>query len=47
VRDAAQHLITQNQQLADNLDVLIREGEAALFAAQQTLRAAMRRRTLS
>jgi len=45
VRASAQHLIKESQQLADNSDVLIREAEAALFAHQQILRDAMRRRT--
>ena len=44
VREAAQRLVKQSQELRDNADVLIREAEAALFESQQALRAAMRKR---
>lgn len=43
VREAAQHLVKQSQELRDNADVLIREAEAALFESQQALGAAVRR----
>ena len=44
VRESARRLIKQSQQLADSSDLLIREAEAMLFAHQQMLRDAMRRR---
>lgn len=44
VRESAQQLIKRSQQLADSSDLLIREAEAMLFAHQQILRDAMRRR---
>ena len=43
VREAAQRLVKQTQELRDNADVLIREAEAALFESQQALGAAVRR----
>jgi len=45
VREAAQHLVKESQQLRDRSDVLIREAEAALFERQRALRDAMSRRT--
>ena len=45
VRAAAQLLIKESQQLHDTADVLLRRLEAALFAQQQLLRAAMEKRT--
>ena len=47
VREAAQRLVKQSQQLRHNADVLMREAESALFGAQLALRAAMRPRTPS
>lgn len=47
VREAAQHLVKQSQQLRDKADVLIREAEAALFATQHRLRDVMSRRVAS
>jgi len=47
VREAAQHLVKESQQLRDTSDVLIREAEAALFKSQCALREAMSRRTTS
>ena len=47
VRDAAQRLIKQSQQLCDDADVLIREAEANLVEAQKALRALMARRATS
>ena len=44
VREAAQCLVKQTQELRDHADVLIREAEAALFESQQALRAAMSKR---
>jgi hypothetical protein len=44
LRAAAQHLVKQSQQARDRSDVLIREGEAALFESQRHLREAMARR---
>ena len=35
MREAAQRLIKQSQQMIDKTHVLLREGEAAPFAAQQ------------
>jgi len=47
VREAAQHLVKESQQLRDTSDVLIREAEAALFERQRDLREAMSQRTAS
>jgi hypothetical protein len=47
VREAAQRLVKQSQELVDNADIPIREAETALFVSRQALRAAMRRRTQS
>jgi len=47
VREAAQHLVKESQQLRDRSDVLIREAEAALFERQRALREAMSKRTAS
>jgi len=47
VREAAQHLVKETQQLRDRSDVLIREAEAALFEKQRALREAMAKRTAS
>src|SRR5215470_3771964 len=47
VREAAQHLVKESQQLRDASDVLIREAEAALFEKQRALREAMSKRTTS
>jgi hypothetical protein len=47
VREAAQHLVKESQQLRDRSDVLIREAEAALFEKQRALRAAMSKRIAS
>jgi hypothetical protein len=47
VREAAQRLVKESQQLRDNADVLIRETEAVLFARQRALRMAMSRRSLA
>src|SRR5215831_10743669 len=47
VREAAQHLVKESQQLRDRSDVLIREAEAALFERQRALREVMARRTAS
>jgi len=47
VREAAQHLVKESQQLRDRSDVLIREAEAALFQTRRDLREAMSRRTAS
>ena len=47
VREAAQRLVKQSQELMDNADMLIREAEAALFESQQALRAVMRKRIQS
>jgi len=47
VREAAQHLVKESQQLRDRSDVLIREAEAALFESQRVLREAMSQRTAS
>src|SRR5215510_13627888 len=41
VREAAQRLVKESQQLRDRSDVLIREAEAALFKSQRALREAM------
>ncbi|HZM28199.1 MAG TPA: hypothetical protein VFB89_12695 [Gemmatimonadales bacterium] len=45
VREAAQRLVKETQQLSDRSDVLIREAEAALFESQRALRDAMSKRT--
>jgi hypothetical protein len=47
VREAAQRLVKETQQLRDTSDVLIREAEATLFRSQRALREAMSRRTAS
>ena len=47
VREAAQRLVKESQQLRDNADVLIREAEAALFERQRALREVMARRIAS
>jgi hypothetical protein len=47
VREAAQRLVKESQQLRDASDVLIREAEAMLFKMQRALREAMSRRTAS
>jgi hypothetical protein len=45
VREAAQRLVKETQQLADRSDVLIRDAEIALFEKQRALREAMSKRT--
>jgi hypothetical protein len=47
VREAAQRLVKRSRQLLDKSDVVMRETEAALYASQLALRAAMARRTAS
>ena len=47
LREAAQRLVKESQQLHDRSDVLIREKEALLFERQHALREAMSRRTAS
>ena len=47
VREAAQRLMKEAQQLRDRSDVLIREAEAALFERQRALREAMSKRRAS
>src|SRR5215475_7792993 len=47
VREAAQRLVKESQQLRDTSDALIREAEAALFESQRDLREAMSKRTTS
>jgi len=47
VREAAQHLVKETQQLRDTSDVLIREAEATLFQSQCALREAISKRTAS
>jgi len=47
VREAAQRLVKESQQLRDNADVLIREAEAALFESRKALHAAMSKRSLN
>ena len=47
VREAAQHLVKESQQLRDKSTVLIQEAEAALFEKQRALREAMSRRAAS
>jgi len=41
VREAAQRLVKESQQIRDKSDILIREAEAALFEKQRALRNAM------
>src|SRR5262245_50037066 len=41
VREAAQHLVKESQQIRDRSEVLIREAEAALFEKQRALRKVM------
>ena len=45
VREAAQHLVKQSQQLHDTSDRLMQEAEALLFERQRALREVMSRRT--
>ena len=45
VREAAQRLVKETQQLGELSDVLIREAEAVLFEKQRALREAMSKRT--
>ena len=45
VREAAQRLVKETQQLGDRSDVLIREAEIALFEKQRALQEAMSKRT--
>jgi hypothetical protein len=45
VREAAQRLVKESQQVRDRSDVLIREAEATLFEKQRALREAMSKRT--
>jgi hypothetical protein len=45
VREAAQCLVKESQELRDRSDVLIRESETTLFKRQRALRQAMSRRT--
>src|SRR4029434_7882879 len=47
VREAAQRLVKEIQQLSDRSDVLIREAESALFEKQRALREAMSKRTVT
>jgi hypothetical protein len=47
VREAAQRLVKESQQLRDNANVLSREAEAVLFASQRALREAMSKRAAS
>jgi hypothetical protein len=47
LRETAQHLVKHTLLLRDTSDVLIREMEAALFRAQQTLKAVMARKSTS
>jgi len=47
VREAAQRLVKEVQQLGDRSDGLNREAEAALFEKQRALREAMSKRTAS
>jgi len=47
VREAAQRLVKETQQLGDRSNVLIREAEAALFEKQRALREAMSKREAS
>jgi hypothetical protein len=47
VREAAQRLVKETQQLRDTSDVLIREAEATLFKSHCALREAMSKRTAS
>lgn len=43
VREIAQRLVKQAQELRDAADVRMREAEAALYHAQEALRASMNR----
>jgi hypothetical protein len=45
LREAAQRLIKESQQLTDRSDVLIRQAKALLFERQRALREAMSKRT--
>ena len=45
VREAAQRLVKETQQLSDRSAALIREAETALFESQRALREAMSKRT--
>jgi hypothetical protein len=47
LREAAQRLVKESQQLRDRSDVLIAEAEVALFERQRALREAMSRRVAS
>src|SRR5215470_11727862 len=47
VREAAQRVVKEAQQLRDRSDVLIREAEAALFERQRDFREAISKRTTS
>jgi hypothetical protein len=47
VRDAAQRLVKESQQLRDTSDVLVREAEAALLGRQRSLHQAMARQAMS
>jgi len=47
VREAAQRLVKEIQQLSDRSDVLIREAESALLEKQRALREAMSKRTVT
>ena len=47
MREAAQRLAKESQQLRDISNVLIREAEAALFERQRALRDAMSKRMAS
>jgi hypothetical protein len=47
VREAAQHLVRESEQLRDTSDVLIREAAAMLFETQRALRGAMSKRIAS
>jgi hypothetical protein len=47
LREAAQLLVRQSQELVENADARIREAETALFLAQHALRSEMRKRPQS
>jgi hypothetical protein len=47
VREAAQRLVRESQQVSDRSEVLIREAELALFEQQRALREAMSKRTVT
>jgi hypothetical protein len=47
VRESAQRLVKESEQLRDRSDVLSREAEATLFESQRALREAMSRRMAS